>query len=120
MQAFVVHLEEKGLSASTIRQAYLLIAGAFSSALDSGLIARTPCRSIIGAAPCSTPAVFPQPGSAALGYSQSRIPGADVGDPLSNGIDEGSYVRHGVVIGAPTEVAVSPLHPWRDCSRSGS
>ncbi|MFW2384000.1 MAG: N-terminal phage integrase SAM-like domain-containing protein, partial [Acidimicrobiales bacterium] len=37
VQAFVVHLEEKGLSASTIRQAYLLIAGAFSSALDSGL-----------------------------------------------------------------------------------
>ncbi|MGB5168950.1 MAG: site-specific integrase [Acidimicrobiia bacterium] len=46
VQAFVVHLEEKGLSASTIRQAYLLIAGAFSSALESGLIARTPCRSI--------------------------------------------------------------------------
>ena len=46
VQAFVIHLEEKGLSASTIRQAYLLIAGAFSSALESGLIARTPCRSI--------------------------------------------------------------------------
>jgi len=46
VQAFVVHLEEKGLSASTIRQAYLLIAGVFSSALDSGLIPRTPCRGI--------------------------------------------------------------------------
>lgn len=46
VQGFVVHLEEKGLSASTIRQAYLLIAGVFTSALDSGLIARTPCRSI--------------------------------------------------------------------------
>ena len=46
VQSFVVHLEEKGLSASTIRQAYLLIAGVFSSALDSGLIPRTPCRSI--------------------------------------------------------------------------
>lgn len=46
VQGFVVHLEEKGLSSSTIRQAYLLIAGVFTSALDSGLIARTPCRNI--------------------------------------------------------------------------
>ena len=43
---FVAHLEEKGLAASTIRQAYLLVAGLFASALDSDLIVRTPCRGI--------------------------------------------------------------------------
>ncbi len=46
VQGFVAHLEEKGLAASTIRQAYLLVAGLFSSALDSDLISRTPCRGI--------------------------------------------------------------------------
>ncbi len=46
IQGFVAHLEEKGLAASTIRQTYLLVAGLFSSALDSDLIARTPCRGI--------------------------------------------------------------------------
>ena len=46
VQGYVAHLEEKGLAASTIRQAYLLVAGLFSSALDSDLIARTPCRGI--------------------------------------------------------------------------
>jgi integrase len=46
IQGFVAHLEEKGLSASTIRLAYLIVAGLFSSALDSDLIARTPCRGI--------------------------------------------------------------------------
>ena len=46
VQGFVAHLEEKGLSASTIRQAYLLVAGLFASALDSDLIVRTPCRGI--------------------------------------------------------------------------
>jgi integrase len=43
-QGFVAHLEEKSLAASTIRQAYLLVAGLFASALDSDLIVRTPCR----------------------------------------------------------------------------
>jgi integrase len=46
VQGFVAHLEERGLAASTIRQAYLLVAGLFSSALESDLIARTPCRGI--------------------------------------------------------------------------
>ena len=44
MQGFVAHLEEKGLAPSTIRQNYLLIASLFSSALESDLITRTPCR----------------------------------------------------------------------------
>lgn len=46
IQAFVAHLEERGLAPSTIRQAYLLVAGLFSSAVDSDLIARSPCRGI--------------------------------------------------------------------------
>jgi integrase len=46
VQGFVAHLEENGLSPSTIRIAYLIVAGLFSSALDSDLIARTPCRGI--------------------------------------------------------------------------
>jgi integrase len=46
VQGFVARLEEKGRSASTIRRAYLLVAGLFSSALDSDLIVRTPCRGI--------------------------------------------------------------------------
>jgi integrase len=46
VQGFVAHLEEKGLAASTIRQAYLLVGGLFSSALESDLIVRSPCRGI--------------------------------------------------------------------------
>jgi integrase len=46
VQGFVAHLEEKGLAASTIRQCYLLVAGLFSSALDSDIIVRSPCRGI--------------------------------------------------------------------------
>jgi len=46
VQGFVAHLEEKGLAPSTIRQSYLLIGGLFSSALESDLIVRSPCRGI--------------------------------------------------------------------------
>jgi integrase len=46
VQGFVAHLEEKGLAASTVRQCYLLVAGLFSSALDSDIIVRSPCRRI--------------------------------------------------------------------------
>jgi hypothetical protein len=46
VQGFVAHLEEKGLAASTVRQCYLLVAGLFSSALDSDIIVRSPCRGI--------------------------------------------------------------------------
>ncbi len=46
MQGFVAHLEEKGLASSTIRHNYLLVASLFSSALESDLIIRTPCRGI--------------------------------------------------------------------------
>lgn len=46
VQGFVAHLEEKGLAASTVRQCYLQVAGLFSSALDSDIIVRTPCRKI--------------------------------------------------------------------------
>jgi len=46
IQGFVAHLESEGLAASTIRQVYLLVAGIFASALESDLIARTPCRGI--------------------------------------------------------------------------
>jgi integrase len=46
VQGFVAHLEEKGLAASTVRQCYLLVAGLFSSALESDIIVRTPCRGI--------------------------------------------------------------------------
>jgi integrase len=46
IQGFVAHLEEKGLAASTTRQCYLLVAGLFSTALDSDIIVRTPCRGI--------------------------------------------------------------------------
>lgn len=46
VQGFVAHLEEKELAPSTIRQAYLLVASLFSSALESDLIVRTPCRAI--------------------------------------------------------------------------
>jgi integrase len=46
VQGFVAQLEEKDLAASTIRQSYLLVAGLFSSALESDLIVRSPCRGI--------------------------------------------------------------------------
>lgn len=46
VQGFVAHLEEKGLAPSTVRQCYLLVAGLFSSALDSDIIVRSPCRGI--------------------------------------------------------------------------
>jgi integrase len=46
VQAFVSELQATGLAPSTIRQCYLLAAGVFSSAVDSDLIARTPCRKI--------------------------------------------------------------------------
>ncbi|MFQ5966979.1 MAG: tyrosine-type recombinase/integrase [Acidimicrobiia bacterium] len=46
VQAFVSELQAAGLAPSTIRQCYLLASGVFSSALDSDLIARTPCRGI--------------------------------------------------------------------------
>lgn len=46
VQGFVAHLEEKGLAASSVRQCYLLVAGLFSSALDSDIVVRTPCRGI--------------------------------------------------------------------------
>lgn len=46
VQGFVADLEAKGLAASTIRQCYLLVGGLFSSALESDIIVRTPCRGI--------------------------------------------------------------------------
>jgi integrase len=46
VQGFVAHLEEKGLAASTVRQCYLIAAGLFTSALDSDIIVRSPCRGI--------------------------------------------------------------------------
>lgn len=46
MQAFIADLEAKGLSASTIRQCYLIAKGVFDSATDAGVIARTPARKV--------------------------------------------------------------------------
>ena len=46
VQAFVSRLQSAGLAASTVRQCYLLVAGVFSSAVESDLIARSPCRGI--------------------------------------------------------------------------
>lgn len=46
VQGFVAHLEDKGLATSTVRQCYHLVAGLFSSALDSDIIVRSPCRGI--------------------------------------------------------------------------
>ncbi len=46
VQAFVSQLQSSGLAASTVRQCYLLVAGVFSSAVESDLIARSPCRGI--------------------------------------------------------------------------
>ena len=46
VQAFVSELQSKGLAASTVRQCYLLVRGVFLSAVESDLIARSPCRGI--------------------------------------------------------------------------
>jgi integrase len=46
VQAFVAELQSKGLAPSSIRQYYLLVGGVFSSAVESDLIARSPCRGI--------------------------------------------------------------------------
>lgn len=46
VQSFVASLESKGLAPSTIRQAYLLAAGVFVSAVESDIIPRSPCRGI--------------------------------------------------------------------------
>jgi len=46
VQAFVAELRHDGKSPATIRKAYQLAAAVFSSAVDSDLIARTPCRGI--------------------------------------------------------------------------
>lgn len=46
VQGFVAQLKEKGLAPSTIRQSYLLVAGVFSSAFDSDIIVRSPCRGV--------------------------------------------------------------------------
>ena len=46
MQAFVTDLGAKGLSASTVRQCYLIARSVFGTATDAGLITRTPARSI--------------------------------------------------------------------------
>jgi integrase len=46
VQGFVAHLEGKGLAPSTVRQCWLLAQGVFSSAVDSDLIPKTPCRGI--------------------------------------------------------------------------
>lgn len=46
VQGFVAELQSKGLAASTTRQCYLLARGVFASAVESDLIARTPCRAI--------------------------------------------------------------------------
>ena len=47
VQAFIAELEAKGLSASTIRQCYLIAKGVFDTATDVGLIARTPARAVV-------------------------------------------------------------------------
>ena len=44
--AFVSELRGKGLSASTVRQAYLCARGVFASAVNNELISRTPCRGV--------------------------------------------------------------------------
>ena len=46
VQAFVAEVQAKGLAASTVRQCYLLVAGVYSSAVESDLITRSPCRRI--------------------------------------------------------------------------
>lgn len=46
VQAFVSQVITHGLSPSTVRQCYLLVAGVFTSAIRDNLLSRTPCRSI--------------------------------------------------------------------------
>jgi integrase len=46
VQQFVADLQEKGLSPATIRLAYMIVQGMFSTAVDSDLIPRSPCRGI--------------------------------------------------------------------------
>ena len=46
VQAFVSRLVGLGLAPSTIRQAYLIVAGVLRSAAESGLISRSPCRRV--------------------------------------------------------------------------
>ncbi len=46
VQAFVAALRSDGKSPATIRKAYQLTAAVFSSAADSDLIGRTPCRGV--------------------------------------------------------------------------
>jgi integrase len=46
VQALIPDLEAKSLSASTIRQCYLIAKGVFDTAADAGLIARTPVRTV--------------------------------------------------------------------------
>lgn len=44
VQAFIADLEVKGLSASTVRQCYLIAKSVFDSAAQAGLVTRTPVR----------------------------------------------------------------------------
>ena len=46
VQGFVSDLQAAGLAPSTVRQCYLLARGVFASAVESDLIARSPCRGI--------------------------------------------------------------------------
>jgi integrase len=46
VQQFVASLQEKGLSPATIRLAYMIVQGMFSTAVESDLIPRSPCRGI--------------------------------------------------------------------------
>ena len=46
VQAFVAGLRSDGKAPATVRKAYQLAAGVFSSAVDSDLIRRTPCRGV--------------------------------------------------------------------------
>jgi integrase len=46
VQQFVADLQEKGLSPATIRLAYMILQGMFSTAVESDLIPRSPCRGI--------------------------------------------------------------------------
>jgi len=46
VQQWVAKLNTAGYAAATIRKAYELLARIFTAAVDSGLIARTPCRGV--------------------------------------------------------------------------
>ncbi len=46
VQSWVVDLAAAGYAPSTVRKAYQLAAGVFSSAVESGVIPRSPCRNI--------------------------------------------------------------------------